>query len=115
MYRMLLHMNDRVVYEIKPAPDGGWVVLRPLSARITEFRAERISKISAGSTPASLEPGPLAVLHFVPHISLDRAFDLDIRPFANGIPNLKPLGSHGWNHRFNADGFLLDSPTRDGK
>lgn len=41
-------MTERVMYELRPTPGGGWEVMRPLAARLQEFRACRNAAIAAG-------------------------------------------------------------------
>lgn len=107
-------MFDRVLYEINPKPEGGWEVVRPFSWRLSAFLADRNAEITARRAPAALEPGPTVVLHLVPNDALDGTVFVDIRGMANSCPELRPLASGGANYRYNADGFLTDSPSADG-
>lgn len=108
-------MSDRVLYEINERPGGGWEVVRPLQARIQEFRQDRVAEIAAGNAPAALAPGPVTVVHFITNGSLDGRVPVDLRQWERYHSLLQPLYSSGWNHRYNADGFLTESSKRENR
>jgi hypothetical protein len=105
----------RILYEITRKPGGGWEVAKPLHLLIEAFREERLELLAAGA-PVVLEASRHVVLHFVPHTSLLGDIAIDLRQFTQDAPEeLQPLGSSGYRHRFNCDGYLTFTPTSDGK
>jgi hypothetical protein len=106
-------MIHRVVYEVTPKA-GGWEVSRPIPQVLEDLRESRLEQIKKGDTPVVLEAGPRFVLHFVPQSSLASETEVDIRRLGD-MPNLRPLSSSTHNSRFNADGFLVYNPEREGK
>ena len=105
-------MEGKILYEINAKSDGGWEICRPLSWRLEDFRRDRLNKIEQGEALVKLEDGPKVVLHLIPQGTLEAAVDLDLKQFANSPTELFPLGSGGFNHRFNALGLLTESSSR---
>jgi hypothetical protein len=105
----------RVLYEINPRSPGGWEVVTPLPVLLDELRQHRVGRLRAGEMPVALDPGPQVVVHFIPHGSLRGEETVNLKDFGDAPSDLKPLGSNGWNHRYNSDGFLTESPSSQGK
>ncbi len=108
-------MDDKVLYEVNAKPDGSWEICRPLSWRLANFRSERVRKIEKDETPVPLDTGPKVVLHLIPHASLNEAVEIDVKQLYNVVSDLMPLACSGCSHRFNADGFLTETSSREGK
>lgn len=78
---------------------------------LRDFRAERLSRIGANSTPVPLAPdGALVVLHLVPLSSFELGTLFDVPTLAASYPRFKlqPLFStRGWHSRPNFDGRVI--------
>ncbi|MCJ7654562.1 MAG: ATP-binding protein [Dehalococcoidia bacterium] len=77
--------------------------------RIRKFRQDRISNIVANETPVSLPDTAKIVLHLIPITAFSPAQSYEINKIASPPEKMTPLRSHGWNHRYNIDGFLTYS------
>jgi hypothetical protein len=79
-----------------------------LPERVRRFRDERVARIVADETPVVLPPDHVrVVLHVVPVAALDPTARLDITHLIRAPQHCpRPLGSNGWHHRHNLDGFL---------
>lgn len=85
-----------------------------LPERIRNFRYERISKVIADETPILLSSGPKIILHLLPIASLDPVTQIDISSIKQrSVP--APIGTTGWNYRYNFDGFLHYSNSTQGE
>jgi hypothetical protein len=82
------------------------------SDRAHRFRLDRLGLIADRRTPIPLADGPAIVLHVVPMSSLTGPSSFDLNDFSSASPNLRPLNSHGWDHRMNIDGKVLHNRTR---
>jgi len=80
--------------------------------RIQAFRDDRLGKIMAGSTPVPLEPKPVLVVHLLPVSSFSSEIVIDQGDLDSNLVHLRPIGSSGWNNRFNLDGVVTFSPPR---
>ncbi|MGO9470593.1 MAG: helix-turn-helix domain-containing protein [Isosphaeraceae bacterium] len=74
--------------------------------RIRRFRDERLARIVASETPASLHDGAKLVLHLLPLSALDPTSQLNIEQVAAQSTSLRPLRSSGYDMRYNFDGCL---------
>ena len=84
-----------------------------IAEKIRNFRTERLGKIVAGETPVTLEGSAKIVLHIVPMGAFDTPIKYDLSFLKQQIEHLQPIGSSGWTHRYNFDGFLTyDSVNR---
>jgi hypothetical protein len=80
--------------------------------RIRNFRLERLGRIVTGESPLLTNNNPKIVLHIVPIGAFDPAVRFDLSDLAReGGP--KPIGSGGWNHRYNLEGLLAYSHDRE--
>jgi len=79
--------------------------------RINSFRNERVSRIVADETPILLEGIGKLIIHLIPLSTADPSQVLDITDFiSKREAMLAPITSHGWNSRYNLDGYLIYSP-----
>jgi len=83
--------------------------------RIRKFRENRISNLFANETPMSFYESAKIVLHLIPIIAFDPAQRCDVQKIASHRDKLKPMVCHGWNYRYNLDGFLTYAQDREGK
>lgn len=84
-----------------------FVASETLTERIRDFRVERLARIVAGETPASLGEGAKIVLHVVPLSAFEPRASLDITSFASGPEYIQAKASWGsHNGQYNFDGFL---------
>jgi len=84
--------------------------------RLRDFRAERISKIVAGITPAKLQAGLRIVVHVIPLSALDtrQRFDPSALRGIHRPGELQPIySSTVYNSRFNFDGYLISEQFND--
>ena len=84
-----------------------------LPERIRRFRDDRLAKIIADETPVPLSSGTRAILHIIPISSLDPTTIVNIASIAELNSKLMPLGSIGWDGRYNFDGYVTFTQTRD--
>lgn len=99
------------VQEIRSA----FLVSDSYSQRITRWRDDRIGKILSGETPVPLLPHGKIVLHIVPISSLDGGTPLDVQGLQSELRQAQPLYGGGGYTRYNLDGFLNYSPSKDGE
>jgi Putative DNA-binding domain len=84
--------------------------------RLRDFRAERLSRIVSGNTPAKLQPGLRVIVHVIPLSAFEtrEKFDgTDLRKCHQpGVP--QPIfSSQVYNSRFNFDGYLIVDQFED--
>lgn len=72
--------------------------------RIRNFRAERLSLVVSGQTPAPLDEGAKVVLHIVPLGAFSTAERVDVASL--DLTSLEPMRAGGWSDRYNLDGRL---------
>ncbi len=84
-----------------------------ITEKIRNFRVDRISKIFANETPVPFYDNAKIVLHLIPIISFRPAQIYDIRKISSS--DLRPMNCHGYNHRYNFDGFLTYSGGEEEK
>ena len=82
-----------------------------LPERIRQFRDERIGKIYCGDPPVTLDSGGAIVMHLLPLVSFSGSFQIDLSKTTSTM--LRPLRSMGWDQRYNLDGLLSLSHSRD--
>ncbi|WP_425399080.1 AlbA family DNA-binding domain-containing protein [Aeoliella sp.] len=81
--------------------------------RIRQFRIDRIAKVVADETPVLLKTPHRLVLHLIPLSSLAAAGRIDLtnsHPLRTLFP---PIATGGWNYRYNLDGFVLHSTSKE--
>lgn len=89
------------VFELRNA----FIQSSQLTERIRKFIKNRIAGIIANETPVQLEDIPKIVLHIVPLQSIEEGSNIvSNQDLKNEM--LFPIGSEGYNHRFNMDGVL---------
>lgn len=97
------------VSQLRDAFDGTSEIPR----RIERWRDDRLSKVIANDGPVALQDGPRLIMQLVPLASFASEWTLNATEISNLQTSLKPLGSSGWDHRINVDGFLTFSKDRD--
>ncbi|MBD1864192.1 MULTISPECIES: helix-turn-helix domain-containing protein [Trichocoleus] len=75
-----------------------------LVERIRSFRRERLDLISSDESPVPMISGAKLVFHIIPLEAFDLVNQLDVMLLENKTPG--PLGSSGWDGRYNLDGYL---------
>lgn len=80
-----------------------------ITERIRKFREERISRIYANETPVFFKGDAKIILHLIPIISFNPAQRYGIEKVASQPGEMPPIYSHGWNDRYNLDGFVTYS------
>ncbi len=76
-----------------------------LKDKVKNFRGERISEILAGQTPVPMDiESPKVILHIIPSTFWSDDLSITVENLQN--KTLAPLGSSGWNHRYNFDGYV---------
>ena len=88
-----------------------------LPEKVRRFRDERIARIVAGETPIAVCEDPKIILHLLPVAALDMATKLDMPalPEQALLGGMCPLGSNGWERRFNFDGIVTYNRLHKGK
>ncbi|MCW4048786.1 MAG: ATP-binding protein [Candidatus Bathyarchaeota archaeon] len=79
--------------------------------QIRAFRLERLSKVLAGETPIRVGDVPKIVLHLVPLSAFSSPISYDLTPIAKSYP--MPMYASGCSGRYNFDGFLTYSQSRN--
>lgn len=95
------------VGELRAAFEGGQV----LASKVREFREQRLSKVLSGETPSPLVKGAVGVLHVVPLVNFSTNQPIAL---ARPVRGLTPPDSMGWGDRWNLDGILVYSSSKDG-
>ncbi len=85
-----------------------------LTERLQRFRTDRLSKIVAGETPVLLSKRPTIVLHILPLSSFTLGTYIDYQLQQMMRLKLMPIGTHGWSHRHNVDGFVTFTNSGNG-
>ncbi|HCE46769.1 MAG TPA: hypothetical protein DET40_24745 [Lentisphaeria bacterium] len=80
-----------------------------LPERMRQFRDERIGRIIADETPLPLQNKARLILHILPVASFSSGLRMDVALFKENVVNMPPIGTNGWNDRFNLDGFATYS------
>jgi len=86
------------------------------SERISNFRADRLLRISSGETPVTLREGARIVLHIVPLQSFTSRSAFDLVKLRDDTDNFQPMEAIGFASRFNFDGVVTYScplPSHD--
>ena len=97
------------VSELKTA----FMLSEQLTEKIRNFRAERVRKIKENDElPTELIEGGKIILHLVPLSAFSTESEIDVVNALEIRSQLQPIGSGGWNHRVNLDGFLTYSSSR---
>ena len=93
------------VHEIK----SRFLTSQTIEEKLKAFKDERISKIASGKTPVSLLDNAKIVLHLIPlsGVASNKKYDISSNTISSNY--LFPLGSRGFDHRYNMDGLLADS------
>jgi Putative DNA-binding domain len=84
---------------------SGFVAADTGHQRLTSFRLERVTKVSANEGPVFLAEGPNIILHIIPMSALDPGIAWDLSRIYKE-DSLRPIGSSGWSRRYNFDGIL---------
>lgn len=78
-----------------------------LPERMKRFRDERLGRIIADETPVPLQKGARLILHILPVASFTGESNIDVSALKqHGRNGLRPIGSNGYNHRVNLDGYV---------
>lgn len=86
-----------------------------LYEQIRAFRQSRVTLVTNSETPVPMMPGGKLLLHLIPVSSFrsrQRFAVTSMRQLATQFP---PLGTSGWDHRFNLDGHVTYSPVGSGE
>ncbi len=83
--------------------------------RVRHFNLDRASKIYANETPIPFFYTAKIALHLIPINSFNPAQSYNINEIASNPREMPPINSHGWNSRYNLDGFLTYSEVESGK
>jgi hypothetical protein len=75
-----------------------------IAIKIRNFRNDRLSLISINNAPLPLCSGGKFVLHLIPASAFDLTTKIQFEH--NSQYDFPPIGSSGWNHRLNFDGYL---------
>lgn len=83
-----------------------------LAERLQRFRMDRLAKIVAGETPVPIPTTAKMILHILPFSSFSLASYVGME--VAGPLTFRPMGTSGWDHRINVDGFLTYSRSFQG-
>jgi len=86
-----------------------------LPERIRRWRDERLGRIVANEGPMLLASSACLVVHLIPLESLTNPWRFDANDFRAKSVNFRPLGASGWDERFNVDGLLTFSVSRENR
>ena len=82
-----------------------------VTARIRDFRADRLAKVHGRETPVALNEGGCMVVHVLPLSAFTAPPDIDIAACETAPLQMSPMGARGWNRRINLDGLVTFSGT----
>jgi hypothetical protein len=75
--------------------------------RVTNFRLERLGRITANDGPVRLLDEPKTVLHVIPMTVSDPAVQYDVMGLTDySSPHFRPFTGSGWSNRINFEGAL---------
>ena len=83
-----------------------------ITEQIRKFRIERISRVVADETPIALPASAKIILHLVPFLAFSSTVRICLATAERIGGDLYPLGTSGYNNRFNLDGLLLHDAIR---
>lgn len=82
--------------------------------RIRNFRRTRLEKLKAEhELPVNLHSGAKLALHLVPLVAFSQPSYLSFDKRDDTTLSLRPMGSSGWNRRYNLDGLVSYARGRD--
>ena len=79
-----------------------------------DFQTQRLARLSAGDGPIPMISNKLVCVHVVPCGAVTDTATIDVGDFKTQHTYLAPIGSTGFNTRFNSDGLLRHVPGIDG-
>jgi len=82
-----------------------------VTARIRDFRADRLAKIHGRETPVALNEGGCMVVHILPLSAFTEPAEIDITACDAEPGRLSPMGAMGGNSRINLDGLVTSTGT----
>jgi hypothetical protein len=78
-----------------------------------DFHCERVSTVLNAKVPLTERDGGILVLHLIPESCVVKRKTLDGPTLKEHGARIRPLGNHGGTTRFNVDGFLNQSGSRE--
>ena len=78
------------------------------------FQAQRLDWLSAGRGPTPMASNKLVCVHIVPYGAITNTATVDVGDLDPQRTFLAPIGSTGFNTRFNSDGLLREATGSDG-
>ena len=78
------------------------------------FQTDRLDQLSAGHGPTPMASNKLVCVHLVPFGAINDTVTIEVGSLDPERTFLAPIGSTGFNTRFNSDGLFRDAPGRDG-
>lgn len=92
---------------------SAFIMSEQVSERIRNFRIQRITNIKNDtSLPVPLHKGGKVVLHLIPLKAFTDNFLFEVDQENKIFDSLIPMGSSGWNRRYNLDGLVAWSGSR---
>jgi hypothetical protein len=83
-----------------------FTVSESVGEQIRAFRRDRVAQIMSGETPVPLSGLGALILHLIPVASFRSTLRFEVASLP-GLPvQFPPMGTSGWDHRFNLDGHL---------
>ena len=79
-----------------------------------DFQIQRLARLSAGDGPLPMVSNKLACVHVVPCGAVTDTATIDVGDPKTQRTYLAPIGSTGYNTRFNSDGLLRDASGSNG-
>ena len=86
---------------------------RSASERAEEWRVGRLGRLVGGAAPVSLSSEKLLCVHAVPYGALFGALAVDLQKATTRNVDLRPIAANSWGHRFNIDGVISVSGSRE--
>lgn len=77
-----------------------------IADKIRSFHSERVGLVISDETPIHLATGPKFIVHIIPVYAFGSGHDLDMTKLREKQIHLTPIGTTGYNQRYNIDGYL---------
>ena len=97
------------VLELKSA----FIASTALEEKIRKFHLDRLNKIVSEETPVRLFGKARTIIHFIPFVSFEPGFNININSLESDAWSFNPIHSSTTGYRYNLDGMMTYSEMND--